>query len=298
MIKTVTVSNNDGVVVEIALTKPKETGFIIRSIDGLGPPKANVNTTSSANLDGSSFNSAFLTDRNIVLDIVFDDSYPIEFLRQKTYDMFPLKQEVRLDFVLDRRNVYAVGYVESNEPDIFSDQESTQISILCPDPFFRGALQSVTLDPSEARFEFPYSNESLDSKLTEFSELIEQKAYTANNEGGSAIGFTLEAWAANEHSGTVYVRNPKQDAYLAFDTTVFPDGALLPGDHVVITTQVGSKRATLYRGIDTYNILGSIVSGSKWLQLDRGVNTLEMAIDPVNPGIDLSITYQTLYEGI
>ena len=67
--------------------------------------------------------------------------------------------------------------MESNEPDIFSDKEGCNISIICPDPFFYSLKTNKTMFSGiEPAFEFAYdediddyvfSNESLDEPLIE-----------------------------------------------------------------------------------------------------------------------------------
>ena len=85
-------------------------------------------------MDGSIFASARATERNIVLTLILLPIPSIESVRQKTYSFFPIKKAVTLLVETDNRLVETTGYVESNEPNIFSQQESTQISIICPDP--------------------------------------------------------------------------------------------------------------------------------------------------------------------
>ena len=135
MIKALTVTNPYGEPVRIVLAnEDARHGLLIKSIDGLGPAKANINVVQMATLDGSYYNSARLDQRNIVIGLIFNGD--IENARLNTYEDFPIKGEVKLEIETDRRTVYTKGYVESNEPDIFSKQEEAQISIICPDPYF------------------------------------------------------------------------------------------------------------------------------------------------------------------
>lgn len=71
MIRTVTVTNHVGESLVIDLRYPEKSGFIIRSITGLGPAEATINTTEVATNDGALYNSARLNSRNIVLSVVF-----------------------------------------------------------------------------------------------------------------------------------------------------------------------------------------------------------------------------------
>ena len=87
MIYSLTVTNFLGDRIRLELGKPENTGFLIKSITGLGPVKANVNTTEVITNDGSMFNSARLSQRNIVIQMVFVNSIygeDIEAIRQKS----------------------------------------------------------------------------------------------------------------------------------------------------------------------------------------------------------------------
>ena len=56
MIRAVTFTNYLGDSIRLDLARPEESGFIIKSVTGLGPGKANINTTEIATNDGSLFN--------------------------------------------------------------------------------------------------------------------------------------------------------------------------------------------------------------------------------------------------
>ena len=53
MIRAVTFTNYLGDSIRLDLARPEESGFIIKSVTGLGPGKANINTTEIATNDGS-----------------------------------------------------------------------------------------------------------------------------------------------------------------------------------------------------------------------------------------------------
>ena len=60
----------------------------------------------------------------------------IEDLRQKSYKYFPLKKSVELTIETDNRYVKTTGYVESNEPNIFSSQEGSLIFFIWSFSYF------------------------------------------------------------------------------------------------------------------------------------------------------------------
>ena len=53
MIKSVTVVNHLGESLKLDLASPEKSGFIVKSIEGLVPVKATVNTTKMSTTDGA-----------------------------------------------------------------------------------------------------------------------------------------------------------------------------------------------------------------------------------------------------
>ena len=107
MIHSFAITNYLGDRIKLDLREPEVSGFLIKSVTGLGPVKATVNTTEVVTNDGSMFNSARLSQRNIVFQIVFVDTVygeTIEDVRQKSYKYFPAKNSVEIIIETDRMN--------------------------------------------------------------------------------------------------------------------------------------------------------------------------------------------------
>ena len=139
MIRAVTVTNYLGDSIRLDLMRPEQSGFVVKEIKGLGPGKADMNFTNIASDDADLFNTARRGKRNIVLSLQFLFAPTIEEVRLKSYKYFPIKKPLTLLIETDKRTAEIEGYVESNEPDIFSEDEGCGISILCPNPYFRSA---------------------------------------------------------------------------------------------------------------------------------------------------------------
>lgn len=162
MIKAVTVTNHNSESIRLELTRPELSGLAIRSIDGLGPPNATIFNNTLTTKDGSFYSGARCENRQITLQLIMweTDKLSIEDCRLLTYRYFPIKREVTLRFETDNRTLEIKGYVESNEPSIFSQQEEATISILCTDPWFYDAGQQEEFFTGVTSFfEFPFSNE-------------------------------------------------------------------------------------------------------------------------------------------
>ena len=161
MIKTVTVTNYLGESLTLELSNPFDIGINVRSIEGIGPPKGNVNYTEIASGDGGQFNSARASIRNITMQLGLMPVPTVEESRHRVYKYFPLDQQVTLRFETDKRLCEITGWVEECEPDIFSDDETIDISIVCPDPYFYSVdsqLGTINFSGVVDEFEFPFEN--------------------------------------------------------------------------------------------------------------------------------------------
>lgn len=307
MIYSIVVTNYLGDRIKLELGKPDVSGFLIRSITGLGPAKANVNTTEVSTNDGSLFNSARLSQRNIVLDLVFINTVygeSIEDLRQKSYKYFPLKKSVELTIETDNRYVKTTGYVESNEPNIFSSQEGTQISIICPDPYFYSAGEDgnnvtnfYSIDPM---FEFPFSNESLDEPLLVFGEIQIKTEGVITYHGDSEIGVMIYIHAIGPATN-INIYNTETREVMRINTekiSSLTGKGIVASDDIVINTAKGEKSITLIREGVSYNILNCLDKNTDWFTLAKGDNIFAFTADSGVTNLQFRVENKVIYEGV
>lgn len=307
MIYSIVVTNYLGDRIKLELGKPDVSGFLIKSITGLGPAKANVNTTEVSTNDGSLFNSARLSQRNIVLDMVFINTVygeSIEDLRQKSYKYFPLKKSVELTIETDNRYVKTTGYVESNEPNIFSSQEGTQISIICPDPYFYSAGEDgnnvtnfYSIDPM---FEFPFSNESLDEPLLVFGEIQIKTEGVITYHGDSEIGVMIYIHAIGPATN-INIYNTETREVMRINTekiSSLTGKGIVASDDIVINTAKGEKSVTLIREGVSYNILNCLDKNTDWFTLAKGDNIFAFTADSGVTNLQFRVENKVIYEGV
>lgn len=167
MIQSITIKNtlddtDNGLTIELGA--PEKTGLWVKSIKGIGPEKADINTTDFASSDGGIFNSARSQIRNITMTIGIVDYTDdggiyrsVEYVRHSTYKWFAKKRPVTVTVTTDRTVLTAYGYVESVTPDIFNKQETMAISIVCPDPNWYAGDGGTVVDFSatDGLFELP-----------------------------------------------------------------------------------------------------------------------------------------------
>ena len=302
MIKSVTVTNYVGDSIVLELTKPDKSGFVIKSIEGLGPGKANINSSEMSTTDGSLFNSARVPSRNIVFHILYLWKDTIEDARQLSYKYFPIKRKVTLLFETDNRAAEIEGYVESNEPDIFSKEEGTEISIICPNPFFYDAYEShvTSFSGIEDAFEFPFSNESLTEGLLEFSLIRDAPDRVVTYTGDHEIGVILMIRAIGEAGDITIYNVDTQESISIFSTSIeaLTGSGIGQGDEIMICTEVGQKSATLLRGGITFNILNCLNKDADWFRLVKGDNTFAYTATNGRNNLRVEIQNRVIYEGV
>ena len=307
MIYSFAITNYLGDRVKLELGKPEVSGFLIKSVTGLGPVKANVNTTEVVTNDGSMFNSARLSQRNIVFQLAFVDTVygeTIEDIRQKSYKYFPAKKSVEIVIETDNRYVKIKGYVESNEPDIFSSQEGTQISIICPDPYFYSAGEDgnnvtdfYTIDPM---FEFPFSNESLTDPLLIFGEIQIKTEGVITYYGDSEIGVVIYIHAIGPATN-INIYNTETREVMMINTTKLEKltgKGLVASDDIIINTTKGEKSITLIREGASYNILNCLDKNTDWFTLSKGDNIFAFTAETGVTNLQFRIENQVIYEGV
>lgn len=321
MIRSVTVVNASGEALKITLNNPEpKHGLLITNIDGLGPAKAKVNVTERATTDGSIYNSARLETRNIVISLRFTFAPTIEDVRQLTYRYFPIKKYITLFFETDNRTVYSTGYVETNEPSIFSKDEGAQISIICPDPYFYDAVSrnnQTQFSGVEALFHFPFNNthevEITSSDPETYGErtkvtkqpmvmgnifTLTQATIEYNGDSDVGVVFTLHALGTVKN---VSLYNIDTRGYMFIDTEKLEQltgKGFIAGDDIIVNTNTGYKSVTLLRDGHEINILNCVNRNADWFRLVKGDNRIAFSAEEGNEKIVMTAYNDIIYEGI
>lgn len=304
MIKNITITNDLGESIRMDLNDPWSSGFIIKSITGLGPPKANIFFTEMVTSDGALDNTARLESRDIGLNLLFLENPTIEQSRLNSYKYFPIKRNVTFRIETDQRICEAVGRVETNEPDIFSQNEGCQITIRCPDSYFQsidpltgGKTTFYGVDPL---FEFAFENESLDEPLLEFGDIQTQPERTIVYSGDAPIGVTFRIHMLGPVVG-IRIFDVTSRQMIQIDDTklsaIVEDG-FIKGDDVIIVTKKGEKGIWHIRGGYTTNIMNCLIKPLQWPQLQKGDNIFVMTAEEGLTNVQMTIENEILYEGV
>ena len=305
MIKSITVTNHLGDSIKLDLARPELSGFAVTSITGLGPGTATINTTEMSTSDGSLFNSSRLPARNIVLSLQYMWITSIEDARHRSYRYFPIKKKIKLLIETDNRSAEIEGYVETNDPTIFSQSEGSEISIICPNPFFYSAGADGTVvtvfQGVEPLFEFPFSNESIADSLIEMGSInanANKKSIVYT--GDAEVGVNINIRALGEVSN-VTIHNVGTRETIRIDTDkleTFTGSGIIAGDAIEICTIKGKKSVTLTRDGNVINILNCLGKNPNWFQLVKGDNVFAYTAESGATNLQVVFTNQTVYEGV
>lgn len=277
------VRNDKGEVTNLS-TSPK---YSVYKITGLQPPAVSINSSSNATTDGSSINSVRVGTRNIVIYMTLGGD--VEESRLGLYKIFPLKKSITLYFKNGKRDVYIEGRVEVIECDQFTKKQIAQISILCPQPYFKAAEDLVSyFSDISALFSFPFS---LAAEGVELSSITRNVRKSIINTGDIESGLIIDLYAVGE------VLNPV--IYDVFQRThIKLKFAMIAGDRIVINTNAGAKSITLIRGGVESNIMGYMLPDSAWLTLGAGDNVFTYDADNGKGSLQLTFTASILYGGV
>ena len=308
MLKKVTITNYLGDKVEYKIDGCdvyKNNGIIITDIEGLGPVKANINMTKLATYDGELYNSAILDGRNIVIHAIFTWCDTVEESRLSSYKFFPLKKTVTFEIETEHRKAYTIGYVESNEPSIFSEEPDPlemQISLVCESPFFldsRGIDEKIFSDV-EPLFEFVYENPHPTTKLTEISDFQSRRQCSVWYDGDSESAFDMVIHAIGT-VGNFWMYSIRTGDYIYIDKQKMIEktgSGIIEGDDIILSSYQGKKKALLLRNGEYTSILTLLGKNPKWFNLVHGENIFSYISDYGEENVRVYVRVQPQFDGV
>lgn len=248
-------------------------GFAIEDITGLGPVKAALSGSSFAGFDGGDYQSSRRDNRNIVLKIGLEPNFvtnTVRSLRDQLYSFFMTESRVLMRFYFDDDMYDIVGYVETCEPNHFSDEPQVVISILCFKPdFLDSDTSSVSGNTVSTATEFVVTYPGTSPTGFVFTLNVNRTLtqFTIYNRTGDAITRSMD-FAAN----------------------------LVAGDVLTISTVPGDKYAKLLRASVESSVIYGVSPQATWLQLLKGANN--MRVYATGAAIPFTMTYVSRYGGL
>lgn len=304
MIYTIIATNAKGDSVELDLANPWAGGIAVTGASGLGPAEGTINTVNFATSDGALFNSSRIKSRDIELNLKFLGS-DIEAVRHKLLRYFRVKHPITLDFITDYRHTYITGHVEKNEIDIFSNSEGADLTIVCPNPFFRlrdpaKGKNSVQFTTSTPSFEFEFQDPNSDSPTLIFGEMTATGETVVVYEGDADASTIVDIQFLGPASG-VKLYNTTTQTRINIDTNEISrllGSTIRAGDRLSISSGVGDKYVKAYRDGNVYNALSALDKDSDWIFLTPGDNLITVRADTGIDNVSAIISFENLYESI
>lgn len=291
--------------VYIELAHPERSGFNITNIEGIGPGNVIVNTTPYVNRAGSMFNNTRKPQRNIVITMKYMNFDTIEQARRKSYRLFSIGNHISLSFYTETRIYKISGMVESNEPVIFAEETSTQISIICTQPWFYSegefSWQETAFNGIIDKFEFPFSNEGTTKRL-EMGEISKTGVQNILYKGDVSTGVYIDVYFKGQVNKPMIITVGGEYSinYFLGDLSLIGGVVVGAGDRLRISSMNGAKSITYYRKNDrpvsALNILRR--DFTSWLELHPGDNEIAIDIEGQMDLVDIKISNPVYYQGV
>lgn len=261
--------------------------YSIISVTGLNPAKANINTAVNAAFDGSTFKSSRLENRNIVIMLAIEGA--VERNRIDLYKYIRVKDEITVFFSNASRDLYIKGYVEAMEIGLFDMKQAVQISIICPNPYFQNAEESVNnFSTIHSLFEFPFS---IEEAGISFGEIVVDEEVNVQNLGDVPTGMMIEFRAVGAVSNPA-IYNTDINTFMKINDN------MSDGDVIQINTIKGEKGVYKISGGTVTNILNKLDESSSWLTLEAGDNIMMFTATSGAVNLQCAVYHNNLYEGV
>lgn len=287
------IENAQGEILDLMANRSR---FVVEDIQGLNPPKANINMSNIYGMDGSRFDSAFLSARNLVITMMLRGDQEVS--RQELYRFLNTKEWLRFYFENQNRKVYIDGYVETTEDDMFVQKQRLMASIVCPDPFFRAVDETVIdLSYSQSEFVFPFAIDMNDP--IELGSYETYRRTTVFNESTNDLPFELE----------ITTREPLP-SFSWFAVSIVQTGervgfqantiAFNPGDVIRVNTDPSAPSMTMEAGGVVYNKIPNMTPGGTFYQIHPGANEFDFLTYPRADAehIDVKLKFTKRYKGV
>lgn len=269
------------------LTLTGNPDYDVLSVSGLNPAPAEINTTPVSGIDGARYNSARVGQRNIVIRLNINGD--IEERRIELYKYFRVKHTVRVYYKNEHVDVYIDGYIETFENDFFTILQQPQISIICPDPYFKSMSETeIDFENVTALFTFPFAIAAEGIPFSSLNEISSRYFNAGNVETGGIITFTA---LADGVINPIFYNNTN-GTFFGVDIT------MQSGDIIEINTQRGEKTVKLTRSGVTTSIVGDRTSGSTWIVFEPGENEIGFGADESASSLRCTLSCVQRFEGV
>lgn len=267
-----------------------DKGIRIVKISGISFDNT-VSTSDLYGFDGSRFQSGRLKERNISLIVRYiGPTWKHEAHKNRFMKLFGHKDTVRIRYITDNIDYFIDGYVENIDTPPNVRPMVTQVSIICPDPYWRvSGENSVIIAGTEPCFEFPIM---IPPEGMIFGRIKSELICNVENCGTADSGalWTITAKTA--------CTDPKIEN---IDTGEFMQTAIAmeTGDVLEICTERGKKSIRLTRDKVSHDFFNYRVFGSTFLQIHKGLNRFKYTVGSGDEhAVDITVQFDIKAGGI
>lgn len=294
MISEISSTTKSGERLTIELRDPYSSGIAIKEITGLGPVKADLSMDRYALIDGAFLKGVRVGTRNVVLTLI-PWGEDIQQLRRKLYKYFGVSETISLEVITDWVSAKSDFIVESVEPNIFSERQEIQVSLISLNPYWKASssqIQKVVgFNDTVPSFEFPFFSQENHKLL--FGDMTNSTGKDIRYLGDATTGATI-TFTFNGTVGNLIISNTTYDETMS----IAKAGQFYAGEQLVVDTRSGKKSITHMAGGKVSYISGVLAPGSEWVQMHPGINTIALQYAGGSEDLSVSIEYETLYRGI
>lgn len=263
-----------------------ESQYVITNIDGLNPPNSDIIVDSIPNFDGGLYRHAKMQTRNIV--ITFRIKKPVERNRLDAYRVFRSKRYIRVYVQTNALNVYTEGYVESIECNNFTLGQTIQVSIICPDAYFKNVNSVVaSFNQDIDALEFPFY--TMEGHPVAFNDTIgntDDGTVTIYNNGDSETGMIIKVKPKSNYVSYYFmIKNEKTGNFIFVSRLI----SSLLYEEITINTNKGEKNIYVTslnpetNEIETKSLVDvSIIEN--WLECEPGENIFKISLGVIPEG--------------
>lgn len=263
----------------------------LTSLEGVSL-EADVNTMNLSGIDGSSFVSSRLPERNISMIIQYrDDVIDAEKTKLRMYRIFQPKEKITIRYVSPNQDKYIEGYVTKCDTPPTAFPMVSQITIKAPDPYWRTLDDHRTLLCGVTNG-FEFIKDATEFDHVEFGMIKTSQFTSVNYDGNTATGIKVmfEVLYPITMIGLKNV-NTGESIKVEDDFQV--------GDIITICTIPKHKEITLLRSAQTIDRLVKMTPDSRFISIYPGENTLEVMVrDGSIMSVNVICHYETLFGGI
>lgn len=255
--------------------------FKIKSVEGLDQPTAEFAVSNSPYRYGSKVQRAAIQPRIITINLIINKN--AELVRESLYEVFKAGEKGTLFLKNSKRE----GKISCNFQEMVTTRDTlpvtAQIFLYAENPYFVGIeeiIQEMTnvSKAFEFKLEIPMNGMSFGEINTIDEDVITNDS---DIEAGSEIEIIMLGTVVNPT-----IHNLTTNEYIGVT------GTFETSDHIIINTNVGEKSIHLN---ENTNLISKLSSGSKWIKLKRGANTIKATASTGTENMKVSFVFNNKY---